>query len=374
MKKVKPYIPQKLPPKGINWRKLIPLIGAAHDAIGRYDGLLQNLMNPEILLAPLTTNEAVLSSRIEGTQASLEDVFEHEVGLDEEKSDSIKRDIQEIINYRIVLISAEDELNKRELSLSFIKGLHKILLSSVRGKNKNPGEFRKEQNWIGLPGTPITKARFIPPSPLLIQEYMENWEQFLHSDRFEDKLVQLSILHAQFEIVHPFNDGNGRTGRLLIPLFLYNKKILSRPMFYLSEYLEAHRDEYYNKLLLITQKNDWQGWVEFFLKALIVQAETNTTKANQILQLYERLKEKFITATNSKFAVPLLDAFFQRPMIDSASLMAKAGINNRVTLNALLKKIEEEKLIVVLYRGKGRKPSVYALPELINIVEGRRIF
>ena len=144
--------------------------------------------------------------------------MELEAGFGKEKPGSIKQDIKEIVNYRIALLAAEKELEHRDISLNLIKSIHKILLDSVRGKNKNPGEFRNDQNWIGPPGTPIEKARFIPPNPLILQEYMEDWEKFLKSDKFKDKLIQLAILHAQFKIIHPFKDGNGRIGRLLIVL------------------------------------------------------------------------------------------------------------------------------------------------------------
>ena len=368
------YIPRKLPPQEIDWKKLIPLIGKAHAAIARYDGLLQSLINPAVLLSPLTTTEAVLSSKIEGTQASLEEVFELEAGFRKERPESIKQDIHEIINYRISLLTAEKGLEQRDITLNFVKGIHKILLSSVRGRNRNPGEFRKDQNWIGRPGTAIEEARFIPPNPIIVQEFMEDWEVFLLSNNFEDKLVQLAILHAQFEIIHPFKDGNGRIGRLLIPLFLYAKKLLSRPMFYLSEYLEARRQEYYDKLLFVSEKDDWQAWIEFFLMAIIQQSNSNTKKAEKILELYEELKQKFLDSTHSQYAVPLLDVFFQKPIVNSSTALKLANIGNRVTGNVLLRKLEENKLIVILSTGKGRNPNVYALPKLINITEGKGVF
>ena len=367
----KPYIPQDLPPKRILWVKLIFLIGEANRGVAKYDGLLNGLINPRVLLSPLTTNEAVISSRIEGTQASLEDVLEVEAGISQ-KSEDIKADVQEIINYRIALISAEHELKNREITLHLIKQIHSILMDNVRGKDKNPGQFRMTQNWIGSRGTPIEKARFIPPNPMIVEEHMKKLIDFIHSD-FPDKLVQLAIIHAQFEIIHPFLDGNGRIGRLLIPLFLYSKKLLSRPAFYISEYFEAHRDEYYDRLLHITEKDDWQGWIEFFLEAVISQAEVNINKATQIMRLYDDLKTKFIEVTHSQFAVPMLDAFFTRPIIDSTSILRFSRIPNRITGNALLKKLVDADLIKVLLKGRGRNPSVYTLPELINIVEGRRI-
>ncbi len=367
----KPFIPQELPPGNIVWERLISLIGEANRKIARYDGLLSGLINPKVLLSPLTTKEAVISSRIEGTQATFEDVLEVEAGISQ-KSESIKGDVQEIVNYRTALWYAEQELKNRELSLNLIKQIHFILMQSVRGKDKNPGEFRKIQNWIGSKGTPIEEARYVPPNPMIVEEYMEKLIKFIHSD-FPDRLVQSAIVHAQFEIIHPFLDGNGRVGRLLIPLFLYSKRCLSSPSFYISEYFEIHRDEYYNRLLHITAQGDWQGWIEFFLKAVIVQSDINTEKAKQIKELYEKLKAQFIETTHSQFAIPVLDAFFSRPVIDSTSVLDLAGIPNRITGNVLLKKLAEKKLIVVWRKGRGRSPSIYALPELINIVEGKQV-
>jgi len=284
-------------------------------AIARFDGMLQSLVNPDILLSPLVTKEAVLSSRIEGTQATLEEVMQEEAGFTDKKiSNSLKEDIKEIINYRNALTFAEGELSYRPMTLGLIKNIHKILLDSVRGKDKSPGEFRKSQNWIGTPGMPMETARFVPPNPIILQEHLERWENFLHSDEFPDKLVQLAIIHAQFEILHPFKDGNGRAGRLFIPLFLFWKKLLTKPSFYLSEYLERNRQQYNDKLLFVTEKDDWQGWIEFFLNAIIEQSEINVEKSKKMLELYERSKKKFMKATQSQYVILALDAFFKKPI------------------------------------------------------------
>ena len=368
-----PFIPHELPPENIHWQKLVPLIGKANAAIARYDGLLQSLINPGVLLSPLTTNEAVLSSRIEGTQASLGEVLEHDAGLDTGKSPSINEDIKEIGNYRKVLRLAEHELKNRPISLNFIKSLHEVLLDSVRGKNKEPGRFRKEQNWIGKKGTPIENARFIPPDPFILPEHLEKWEKFLLNDKFSDPLVQLAIIHAQFEILHPFMDGNGRIGRLLIPLFLYMKRCLNSPMFYLSEYLETHRDEYYDGLLAITSENNWQNWITYFLQALVIQSDTNISKARSILRLYEKLKDKFIDITHSQYAVPALDTFFNAPIINTVDFIKLSGIPNKVTVNDLLRKLARTDTIKTLRKGRGRMPTVYALPDLLNIAEGKKV-
>lgn len=190
----------------------------------------------------MTTQEAVLSSRIEGTQATLGDVLRFEAG-EAPKEERKQHDIQEIINYRHALRGAEEELRTRPFNLNLLKKLHSILLDSVRGRDTARGRFRQVQNWVGAPGTPIEEAPFVPPAPGLLMEYLDNWEKYYHADR-PDPLVQLAIVHAQFEIIHPFLDGNGRLGRMLVPLFLYEKEFISKPMFYLSAYLEVHQDEY----------------------------------------------------------------------------------------------------------------------------------
>ncbi len=370
---MKPFIPHELPPGNLDWQRLVPLVGKANAAIARYDGLLQSLINPAVLLSPITTNEAVLSSRIEGTQASLGDVLEYDAGLDTGKSASMNEDIKEISNYRKVLRIAEDELKKRPLSLNLIKSLHAVLLDSVRGKNKEPGLFRKDQNWIGKKGTSVENARFVPPAPFILPEYLEKWEKFLLQEDFSDPIVQLAIVHAQFEILHPFMDGNGRIGRLLIPLFLYMKKSLNSPMFYLSEYLETHRDDYYDGLLAISSEDNWQAWIEYFLQAIIVQADTNISKARNILGLYEKLKDRFINTTHSQYAVPALDTFFKAPIINTGDFIKLSAIPSKVTVNDLLRKLAKADIIKTLRKGRGRMPMVYALPDLINIAEGKII-
>ncbi len=368
MKKNSPFHPAPLPPK-IEWsNKLISYLGDAHSGIAHYNGLLSGMINPEILLAPLRVKEAVFSSRIEGTQASLEDVWEVGAGI-LSSSENIYLDVQEIINYTQALLFAEKELEYRKITLHLIKQIHQILMQGVRGKNKSPGEFRKTQNWIGAPGTPMEQARFIPPSPLQVENLMEELIQFIYSDIFPDKIVQLAIIHAQFEIIHPFLDGNGRMGRLLIPLFLYSKKRLKRPVFYISEYFENHRNEYYDKLLNISENNNWQDWVEYFLEAVIEQTQKDIKKVSHILDLYETSKKVFMEITHSQFAVSLLDAFFARPLISSTELMKHTRIENRITLNTLLNKLVSQNIISLKRKGKGRSPSVYAFSELLEIIQ-----
>lgn len=219
---MKPFTPEKLPIKDIDWEGLIPVLGKANRALAKYDGALYGLPNPEVLLSPLTTQEAVLSSRIEGTQATLGEVLKYDAG-EEPQQESKRLDIQEIVNYRHALKVAQEELKTRPFNLNLLLQLHELLLDSARGRNKARGQFRRRQNWIGAPGSTVESADFVPPAPEVLPEHLDNWEKYYHLDR-PDPLVQLAILHAQFEILHPFLDGNGRLGRLIVPIFLYEKR------------------------------------------------------------------------------------------------------------------------------------------------------
>lgn len=226
------YIPDNLPLplEKLELTSLIRDISDANSALSTYDGILRAIPNPRVLLSTLIDQEADLSSRIEGTQASYKDVLDKEAG----KLPATTRqenDIQEIINYRMAMITAQEYLEEgRRLSLSLILELHQQLLTSVRGQDKSPGEFRKEQNWIGTEGSTIENAIFVPPSPIVLSTALENWEQYISYDEV-DPIVQAAILHAQFELIHPFKDGNGRIGRLLIPLTLYKKIDSTRQTF-----------------------------------------------------------------------------------------------------------------------------------------------
>jgi len=370
MSKAKPYIPTEFPPKDLSLEPFIKKIGEANRGVALFDGILRALPNPDILLATLTTNEAVLSSKIEGTQTTFEDVLKEEAGITPKNiSQSLKEDLKEVLNYKKALIYGSQAVEYRGLSLSLIKELQKILLTDVRGRNRLLGEVRKSQNWIGSPGSSMENARYIPPAPIILPEHLEYWERFLKSDDYPDKIVQLGLLHAQFEILHPFEDGNGRVGRLIIPLFLYWKGLISRPSFYLSEYLEKNRTEYYDRLLMITKDGDWSGWIDFFLTAVIQQAEININKAQKLLNLYNEMKNRFIQATKSQYAIPALDAFFRQPIISTAKFIQMANIPNRMTANNILKSLIEAGLISLHKPSEGRKSAEYAFNSIINIVE-----
>ena len=293
---MKPFIPNKLPLNLIDWASHVSLIGQANAALARYDGMLQGIPNPGVFLSPLATQEAVLSSRIEGTLASMEEVLEFEANPREHGEPSKHTDIQEIINYRTAMWKAIESLKERPLCLNLIKDLHAILLDSVRGRDKAPGQFRQKQNYIAPAGYPIEQATFVPPSTDHLPAVLDNWEKYLHFEE-KDVLVHLAIVKAQFGIIHPFLDGNGRLGRMLIPLFLFDKKLLSSPMFYLSAYLEANREIYYTRLQAVSQQQDWNGWIQFFLTAIVKQAAINIDKVRGILSLYGDMKTRMLKTT-----------------------------------------------------------------------------
>lgn len=366
-----PCQPDKLPLSDLRWREILPLVGQANASLARYDGMLQTLPNSAILLSPITANEAVLSSKIEGTQATLDEVLEADAGL--VTSEMRRGDIEEISNYRAAVSIAEAALIHRPITLSLIREVHQQLLRGVRGRDKAPGQFRDDQNWIGRRGDPIDRARFVPPSPLVLNSALEEWQAYIGLET-EDPVLQTAVAHAQFEILHPFKDGNGRIGRMLIPLVLYQRRALSRPMFYMSEYLETHRDDYYDRLLGITADRDWHGWLTFFLQGMIEQAEANLAKVRSIRDLYEETKRDVVDLTHSQYAMAVVDAFFKRPIISGTGFAKEVGFNNRVTANNMLRQLEGERLITKFREGSGRTPAIYAFPRLINIAEGRAVF
>lgn len=367
---MRPAIPETLPIQGLNWTRLVPLLGETNRSIARFDGLLMHMPSPDLLRTPLTTREAVLSSKIEGTVATISDVFKFEAGQD--SSEEYKRlDLEEITNYRMALKVAQKELKTRPFSLNLMLKLHRILLTSVRGHNKAPGEFRRFQNYIGKPGATMAEATFIPPTPEHLKQGLDNWEKYYHTDE-KDALVQLALVHAQFEFLHPFLDGNGRIGRILIPLFLYERRILSSPSFYLSEYLEENRDAYVDHLADLKRgKEAWDRWCLFFVDGLRIQAEWNVYRVKAVLRLYERLKVRMLDISPSRSTVPLLDAMFLKPVFQAGMMLKVPGMLQRPQLMVLLDKLVEGHVLKILAPASGRRGALYSLHDLVKLCEAR---
>ena len=361
------------PPKSIDWVRLVPLIGKANAALGKYDSLVATIPNSAVLLAPLVTQEAVLSSRIEGTNVTMGEVLAIEAGAGEDLPEYKRADAEEVLNYRKALGFAANALQERPLSHHLLREAHAMLMNGVRGRDKGPGSFRTTQNWIGRANSTIEQASFVPISPTQLGPGMDRWLAFLSKKDEPDALVQLAIVHAEFEALHPFNDGNGRLGRMVIPLFLFERGLLCGPHFYISGYLEAHRDAYIEHLRDVSSNEDWTGWCAFFLEAVVHQATENQRRARSILSLYHDMQKRVARLTHTQYAPLAIDFLFSNPIFYASHFVENASIH-RVAANRLLRVLREADILKVIRERKGRKPAILAFGEILNLAEGKQIF
>ena len=310
-----------------------------------------------------------MSTRIEGTHATMGEVLKYEAAGEPKDPDEDKEyDFQEILNYRKAIHLTRRKLKTIPLSGSLLKFAHDILMKGTRGQNRSPGKFRKIPNWIGPDERNMKRARFIPISADKIADGVSALEDYIHSDQ-KDKLVQLAIIHAEFEALHPFLDGNGRVGRLLIPLYLLAKKLLITPTFYMSAYLEANRDEYYDRLLAVSRDNDWLGWCAFFLRGLTEQAKSNANIARQIIKLYNDKKSWVAKHVRSQYAIPALDFIFRRPYFLSLNFVEKSGCGGPATARRILGIFIDKDMLTTARKGAGRRPAILVFPELLDIID-----
>lgn len=361
-----PYIPPDLPPK-LDLGKHVSLIGTANRALGELNGSLQHpAINPHLLISPLLTREAVSSSKIEGTQATLEDVFQAEAaGENIEEFDQLSGDVREIVNYRDAMLKSVEMLTSKPLGENIIKDAHRILLNSVRGTNKNPGEFRTQIVHIGKPGSTLEQALYIPPPPSEIAGLFSNWEKYINSPDAPDPLIQIAVAHYQFEAIHPFKDGNGRIGRMLIPLFLVSRGLLDYPVLYISEYFEKYRDEYENALRIVDKTGDWNTWIDVFLHAVAIQSLNTQTKILKIGALYTQMRNK-LDSIKSPYAGSILDAFFLSPVMTVAKLRSRVSVKSDQTIYNLLRKFAAADIIHA-QPDKIRNRS-FGIPALISLL------
>ncbi len=365
---MEPYIPEKLPLNlsTLNWQTVAAKVSRASAALAYYNGILQSIVNPAIFLSPLETKEAVLSSRIEGTITTVDEVLKYEVDL---KPESLHKqeDIIEVLNYRKATRSAKEWL-KRDLpfNLTLICAIQKELIQGTRGKDKHPGEIRKEQVWIGPRNRPIEEATYVPPEPLGLKVHLDNMIDFMNRSD-QEVLIQTAIMHAQFEIIHPFYDGNGRTGRILIPLFLWCKERISSPMFYISEYFDENRDQYVENLRKISSAKDWEDWILFFLEAISTQAGRNSEKANQVLGLYHSMRERIAGLTKSPNASQVLDALFMAPIMRTSNFIKLTGLR-RQTAHRIIALLKEERILSSIVKPSGRTPEVLVFDDLFALI------
>ena len=360
------YHEGKFPPTELAWSMLAEPLARASDAIARYDSFLGIIPNPDILIAPLLTQEAVTSSRIEGTRATFGDVLEYEAGntdVDPTKAN----DIREIINYRIALRSASDMIREIPISGRVIKNAHGLLMEGVRGQFKSPGKYRTDQNWIGL-SNDIEEARYIPIKPENVEDAMSKWERYVNESK-SPSLIKVAVAHAEFESIHPFKDGNGRIGRILVPLMLQADGLISSPCFYLSEFFEYRNSEYQDMLLAVSRDNAWTSWCRFFLEAVATQAKENDEKAKGIYRLYEETKRNLLAASNSASAGLAADYLFMSPIFPASRFTTIPDVPPK-TGRRLLNVLKEMGVVEELSPHRGQRPAILIFPELMRITEG----
>jgi len=343
------FIPSPLPPEPPIQvdGELTRLLSDADRALGRLDGVASVLPNPNLFVAMYVRQEAVLSSQIEGTQSTLEDVLQFEAGA---KGYDLPKDIEETVNYIRAMNRGLDRLKDLPLSLRLIREIHAELLKGVRGGHRTPGEFRTSQNWIGPENCTLTTAMFVPPPPHEMHQALDNLEEFLDDTASFPALIHCGLAHAQFETIHPFLDGNGRVGRLLITFLLCQRGVLQRPLLYLSHYLKGHRAEYYDRLMAIRNEGDWEGWLKFFLRGVQEVSRQATDKARAIIELRDRHRQML---SSNALGIKLLDYLFEQPTV-TVRMVEKHIQCSFATANKLVGHFDRLGLLKKVSPGKSR--------------------
>ncbi len=355
------FVPAPLPPDLSYDAGLVLSLSQADAALSELSGLGRQLPNPHLLIASYIRREAVLSSRIEGTRASLSDLLLDEAELDRSED----ADIREVRNYVAALEHGLERLRELPLSLRLVRELHERLMQGVRGNQATPGEFRRSQNWIGPAGSTPATAVYVPPPPELMMDCLANWEQFLHDrGRFPD-LIQCALMHDQFEAIHPFLDGNGRVGRLLITLFLLERGRLSQPLLYVSDYIEGRRQEYYDLLLRVRTEGDWTGWIRFFLEAVKETAQAGVRQAGQLMELRETFRQRL---SRKPSALRLLDDLFLNPYLTVARAVQILQVS-KPTARQVIALLQQEGLLEEVSGRKWRR--VYLARPILEAIEAR---
>lgn len=341
--------------------RTIYLLDGATRAVATLAGVAETLPNPHLLIGPFVHREAVLSSKIEGTQASISDVFLFEA--------SGKRfetgDVREVANYVGALELGMELLEGLPLSTRLVNRVHERLLLGVRGEEKMPGKLRPWPVWIGDRGTPIQDSRYIPPPADKIPDLLTDWEKFVNEDLEMPALVQCALMHYQFEAIHPYLDGNGRIGRLLITLFLCAKKVLPKPLLYLSAYFDNRRQEYYDNLYLVSSTGDFERWLRFFLEGVAEQAWDALVRSRRVRDLQERYRELLQKERASANAMRLLDHLFTNPFV-SAPIARRVLDVTYAGARGIVERLES---LGILEPVSGAWPRLYVARELLRVIE-----
>lgn len=363
--KYKAFIPNPLPPSpSIKYdTEMISLLSKADLALGRLNGLTSIIADPDIFVYLYVRKEALLSSQIEGTQCSLEDILVENETLLEEKD----ADIEEVSNYVSAMNQGLRRLKELPISTRLIKEIHNILLKGVRGSKKTPGEFRTNQNWIGNINASLNNADFVPPPPEEVNKHMSELENFIHSDDETPPLIKAALIHAQFETIHPFLDGNGRLGRLLITFVLCSWHTIEKPLLYLSYFFKAHRTEYYSRLMSVRNKGDWEGWIKFFLRAVAETSEMANFTAIEI----HKIHNQDLTKINAHKPTPIMIQIFQElccyPIVSISILEKHIQGSSQKTIQRALNRLQEIGILTEI-TGQQRNRK-FAYLEYLNILK-----
>ena len=355
------FVPAPLPPP-LAWDgELVAALSKADRAIGRLAGEGRRSPNPEIFIIPFLRREAVLSSRIEGTRTTLEELFAAQASALVGRA---SEDLEEVVNYVEALEYGLERLHTLPLSLRLIRELHERLMRGVRGDTATPGQFRRSQNWIGPPGCALNDASYVPPPPEELMGCLDALERFLHDDTLPP-LVHAGLAHAQFEAVHPFLDGNGRVGRLLITLLLVEREVLPSPLLYLSAYFEASREDYYAHLLALTQEGAWERWLIYFLQGVQIQAEDAVERMEEMDGLFEQWRDA-LAGVQSGWPEQVLRLFIGNPFWTVAGVAEALGVAY-TTAGRAIEKLEAAG--IVSQTGTAKRNRVYCAREMLEILE-----
>ena len=357
----------EFPPKQLDYGSFVDSLIKATDAIARYDQMLKNMHNSEILLAPLRNQEAVISSRMEGTVSTMDEILKYEADHENEHADTstVRWEVVETFLYQRALKLAQEAMDEgRSISQSFIKSIHEQLLSFGRGAAKSPGKFKTEQNYLADRNK--KKILFIPIRPEQLQDGLDILFEYIINSS-DPALIKAAMTHIEFEALHPFKDGNGRIGRMLITLMLWQSGTISAPHFYVSGYFEENKDEYIDTMRRVSESGNWNEWCSFFLEAIEQQAIRNLNVAENIRSLYEEMKQIFSDALSSKWSMTALDFVFTNPVFRNNKFTSNSGIPSASAARFTRIMLDKE-IIRTVEEASGRRPALYSFEPLMNIV------
>lgn len=357
----------KFPPEQLDYASFVNSLIKATDAIARYDQMLKNMHNSEILLAPLRNQEAVISSRMEGTISTMDEILKYEADHEDDTAyaSTVRSEVIETILYQRSLKAAQLALSDGyPLSQSMLKAIHQRLLSFGRGANKSPGAFKTEQNYLADKNK--KKILFVPISPEQLQDGLDALFQYINEST-EPALIKAAMAHIEFESLHPFQDGNGRIGRMLITLMLWRSGTISAPHFYVSSYFEENKDMYIDTMRRVSEFGDWDSWCDFFLEAIEQQAIKNLQTAESIRNLYEEMKLIFSDVLSSKWSVTVLDFIFTNPVFRNNKFTSNSGIP-AATAARFTRSLLDKDIILTVEEASGRRPALYSFEPLMQLV------